>query len=1025
MRERRFAAPPDGERADTDRAHADRVTVIVSRGTEDDRATSPLEIARGDQLRIGATHWEKQLFNGTVVTVEDFKVERGEAGTEPSVLISARTEDARAVSFHHDEIRDWYGNIRLDHGYALTITSAQGLTVDRTFLLANTRPSRETIYPAATRHRERLDIYVNRAPLALDIAGRRTDNDREVAVTDTEIRTYLAERWSRSQPKEAALDYMADSVWEERREGVRKGRSRPSGEAQGEAGDIRAAANDNALARIARDVRRTAFGWRHAQTVAAFTDGRKQVLAAYDNLREQTRIDGDAVALSGAYRETLTRHAVLLKQAETFRARPDDFASLLAERDGIARKDLDAFEDLHARARRARRAATMRHVHRMKKEAEQEAQQPKPELRQGELSLEGGRAEAPRRAETVTRDTTGMQAPDRDAAETRHIDTVPPAEPKDYPWALAAAAQEDVPPPRLDQDPPRPDWYAPYEALQRDWSELIESVQQTGEPLFYAERYAAMIPRIQALAENPDIAAETRAPMIEALENHQRDLSARKHVEDCLDAAERHMDTHASLQRVADGLGVPIVQISDHLGWRQEADRLMATAETILADDETYGVHLDNMETGRARVEGELSQLRHVIREDGEYAFQRKTPEPLGEPVDTREKVEQPEPVTPAWMPAYEAMRQDWNNLIEDARQTGTPSFYAKGYMDIVPRIRELTENPDIPAKSRAPLIQVLENHQHYLSTRKHILDYPGEAERHMDSRVSFQDSTADHEAELTGVSAYPDWRQEAERLTAAGEAILSGKETYGAHLDRLVEARTHMTRAFSALREVIRDDDKELAERQARELRRLQNRHWVGPRFASVDGAPDPGQARTTGAEAVRAAFSRFGRAVGQLVGGQDYQDRLRTATFAREALERSQVLKRDWNRQVERAAEEGVHVIYTDGYDRLYKELDSVSKNMLLDRGVESEISTVLAQIGKVVSNRNYFDSCREHMAGQMDRREALAAKAAERGVAIPDLGDYDTWRNVTDFAVGRCEGLMDDPVNYGIHLDYTNGH
>ena len=67
MRERRFAALPDGERPDTD-----RVTVIVSRGTEDERTTSPLEIVRGDRLRIGATHWEKQLFNGTVVTVDDF-----------------------------------------------------------------------------------------------------------------------------------------------------------------------------------------------------------------------------------------------------------------------------------------------------------------------------------------------------------------------------------------------------------------------------------------------------------------------------------------------------------------------------------------------------------------------------------------------------------------------------------------------------------------------------------------------------------------------------------------------------------------------------------------------------------------------------------------------------------------------------------------------------------------------------------------------------------------------------------------
>ena len=309
--------------------------------------------------------------------------------------------------------------------------------------------------------------------------------------------------------------------------------------------------------------------------------------------------------------------------------------------------------------------------------------------------------------------------------------------------------------------------------------------------------------------------------------------------------------------------------------------------------------------------------------------------------------------------------------------------------MDIVPRIRELTENPDIPAKSRAPLIQVLENHQRYLSTRKHILEYPGEAQQHMDARASLQDVVADQVIELTGVSAYPDWRQEAERLTAAGAAILSGKETYGAHLDRLVEARTHMTRALSALREVIWDDDKELAERQARELRRLQNRRWVGPRFALDDGAtPDPARAMSRGGAPVRAALSRFGRAIGYLVGGQDYHDRMRTATFAREALERSVKLMRDWNRQVDRAAEEGVHVIYTDGYDHLHKELDSVSKNMLLDRGVESEISAVLAQIGKVVSNRNYFDSCREHMAGQMDRREALVAKAAEQAWRFPTL-------------------------------------
>ena len=402
MRARRFSAMPEGMPADTE-----RVTVTVSRGSEDERAASPLEIARGDRLRIGATHWDKQLFNGTVVTVDDLRVLRPEAGSaagsepgrepasesgrEPGVLIDGRTDDGRRVRFRHDEIRDWYGNIRLDHGYALTITSAQGLTVDRAFLLADARPARETIYPAATRHRDRLDIYVNRAPLALDIADRRADDDREAAVTDTEIRAWLAERWSRSQPKEAALDYMADGEWQDRREEVGRDAGRSAAGTPERTDTVRSAANDNALARIARDVRRTAFGWRHARTVAAFADGRREVLAAWDALRERTRVEGDAVALSGEFGETLARHGALLRQAGTFRARPDEYAALLAESGGIGRRDLDAFQQLHAKARRHRRAATMRQVHRVRREAGQTPGQGlEPERPQDMPAPEGG-----------------------------------------------------------------------------------------------------------------------------------------------------------------------------------------------------------------------------------------------------------------------------------------------------------------------------------------------------------------------------------------------------------------------------------------------------------------------------------------------------------------------------------------------------------------------------------------------------------------------------------------------------------
>ena len=82
-----------------------------------------------------------------------------------------------------------------------------------------------------------------------------------------------------------------------------------------------------------------------------------------------------------------------------------------------------------------------------------------------------------------------------------------------------------------------------------------------------------------------------------------------------------------------------------------------------------------------------------------EYASEVKKPEPHGKPVDVREKVEQAEPVKPDWYAPYEALRQDWNSLIEDARQTGTPSFYAKGYMDMIPRIRGIDGEPGYPGQ--------------------------------------------------------------------------------------------------------------------------------------------------------------------------------------------------------------------------------------------------------------------------------------------------------------------------------------
>ena len=117
--------------------------------------------------------------------------------------------------------------------------------------------------PAATRHREEIDVYVNRAPLALDVADRRADSDREAPVLDGEIRAYLAERWSRSVPKEAARSttwpWATGRTGGKRREDTRE-RRRAAGDPQHDVPDEAiAAANVQHLRRreLAHQLRQT------------------------------------------------------------------------------------------------------------------------------------------------------------------------------------------------------------------------------------------------------------------------------------------------------------------------------------------------------------------------------------------------------------------------------------------------------------------------------------------------------------------------------------------------------------------------------------------------------------------------------------------------------------------------------------------------------------------------------------------------------------------------------------------------
>ncbi len=94
---------------------------------------------------------ELQVKNGTLGTIEKINEDKLTVRLDRS-----GQEQSRRVEFSLKDYND------LDHGYAATVYKAQGVTVDRTHVLASTYFDRHSTYVAMSRHREGADLYVNR-----------------------------------------------------------------------------------------------------------------------------------------------------------------------------------------------------------------------------------------------------------------------------------------------------------------------------------------------------------------------------------------------------------------------------------------------------------------------------------------------------------------------------------------------------------------------------------------------------------------------------------------------------------------------------------------------------------------------------------------------------------------------------------------------------------------------------------------------------------------------------------------------
>ncbi len=134
----------------------DEVGALNEGARERMRATGDL----GHEVRVTVERGERSFGSGDRVMFlqneRGLGVKNGTLGTIEQVSVQSmtvQTDDGRSVRF---DLRDYN---RIDHGYAATIHKAQGMTVDRTHVLATPGMDAHSSYVALSRHRDGVDLY--------------------------------------------------------------------------------------------------------------------------------------------------------------------------------------------------------------------------------------------------------------------------------------------------------------------------------------------------------------------------------------------------------------------------------------------------------------------------------------------------------------------------------------------------------------------------------------------------------------------------------------------------------------------------------------------------------------------------------------------------------------------------------------------------------------------------------------------------------------------------------------------------
>ena len=492
------------------------------------------------------------------------------------------------------------------------------------------------------------------------------------------------------------------------------------------------------------------------------------------------------------------------------------------------------------------------------------------------------------------------------------------------------------------------------EALQDDryrafgWltKEVVRQERDDRTEAFHVPRYDGMVAEAQALSGQEALPAHTQKLAASWLDYHAR----------CEPICRQIRELPARADALTADCPERPATLDALRGWRQRAESMIAEARAMLEKDGPHAPHLAAMPGERKALVKATSSLESALLA-----------------VKAREK----NVLSAVVQRSAEEFHRDWNAHVSRAMTAHAHPFYVVGHTELIDRLQQLRDQPAVtalPASELEQIDSILGEAQRQTKAVSHVHNYLDKVERCRNDLKELQGLARTHKSKIEEAHSYDEWHDAAERLLAAGKAIVDDHGTYGPCLE-------HHPGAWSGVHAGIR----ELAAALGRDTTSLHHRQpelYLEPITRPV---PDSQQAIDA------------------------------DASYRR--------LRDQWHEHVALAETSQVHPYQLKGHAELIDAMAQLRDQPLLAAGARDALGTLLAHHADIQQAPADIDDYLKQTARAFQTLrniEDTAQRFSSLDVTLEDMSVYADWKKRASDLADAGEAMLADRDRYSIHLD-----